>query len=581
VTPPAGRGGPRAAAALSRLERLVRSDPPRARRWGLPVLALLAGLLSGSASPGGVGLGAWAVMYVPFFLALDLLLRGGAPRRAVRTWATVFLLSWLVGLGHAVVNGPWVVNTAHVYGHLPLPLAHGVNLLGFGTLVGLEAFGFLAVPFLLGWGWPRWGFVLVVLWSTAFQTVTPRFFYWTYGQLMYPVPALVQIADVVGSGGLNLLMFPLHLLLFAGLRELYAPGSAGRRELAVSAAGVAVLFMAAAGYGMWRTEGLARATAAGREVNLAGIQPNFSLGYLASNPALSHSQRRSSLRGLMEDTVRALDALPAVPGAPTLVVWPESVFPVPYFREPNVRRVMEAWVRERGIHLVLTSLTETFERPGDRSTRKVFGSSIHVSPDGAPVEVYNKIALIPFGETIPFGEWFPAYRRALRAWIPQIAEFERGREFTVFHLSPEVRLAPMICFDAVRQPVAIGMRRNGANLGLVLANLAWFGRTNVSDLFAFFVRFRAIETRLPYLMLSQNGESVVIDAAGRAASPRLGQFETGALTLPVKVPKTFSFYAAHVNEVYATYLILLAALLAWRAFPLLRGRLAAARGERD
>ncbi len=307
---------------------------------------------------------------------------------------------------------------------------------------------------------------------------------------------------------------------------------------------------------------------------MAAIQPNFSLGYLASNPALSHSDRRNSLRGLMGDTRRALQALPGEPGAPRLVVWPESVFPHPYYRAPRVWKALQNWVRGRDVHLVLTTLTEDFAGSGAGGARRLFGSAIHLSPNGASPEIYNKIALIPFGETIPFGDWFPPYRRALRAWIPQISEFEPGREFTVFRVAPGVRVAPMICFDAFRQPVAVGMRRNGANLGLVLANLAWFGRTNIADLFEFFTRFRAVETRMPHLMLSQNGRSMLLDAAGRVASPRLGQFEQGALTLAVPVPETFSFYAAHLREVQATYLVLLGLLLAglaaraWRA----RGR---------
>ncbi len=554
---------------------------------GPAALALLAGLLAGAASPGGWGLGAWTVIYVPLFLALDLLPRGGAgprsPRLRLRPWLHALWLSWLSGVAHASITGGWVVNTAHVYGALPLPIAHGANLLGYGSLLGLEVFFFLSLPFLLGWRWPRWGFVLVVLWSVAFQTAAPRLFYWSYGQLMHPVQTLVQFADVAGSGGLNLLMISLHLLLFAALRELYAPGSASRRELAAATVAVALLFAGAAGYGVWRTAALARATEAGRPVNLAAIQPNFSLAHLASNPALSHSDRRKSLRALMSDTERALARLTlegsSVPGAPTVVVWPESVYPGPYFLRPQARAALENWVRERDVNLVLTSLTVRNEGTGAEAGRKVFGSAIHVSPEGGPPRVYDKIALIPFGETIPFGDWFPAYRRALKAWIPQISEFEQGDEHTVFEISPGVRLAPMICFDAAQEPVAMGMARNGANLGLVLANLAWFGRTNIGDLFEFFVRFRAIETRMPFLLLSQNGQSLYMDAAGRVASRRLGQFETGALVMPVRIPETFSFYGAHAAGVKTFYLVLLAALLAWRLLSARRGRVPMPRPE--
>ena len=191
----------------------------------------------------------------------------------------------------------------------------------------------------------------------------------------------------------------------------------------------------------------------------------------------------------------------------------------------------------------------------------MFGSSLHISPDGRPPENYRKITLIPFGESIPLAGVFPAFRDAIKAWIPRIAEFDAGREFTVFHVTPTLRLAPMICFDAIGDSVSRGMVANGANFGLVLANLAWFGRTNVSDMFEFFVRFRAIEARIPFLLLSQNGRSILFDAAGRPASRALGQFEEDALAIQTKVPDTSSFFIRHRSRVHGAYAVILLGLI--------------------
>ena len=528
----------------------------------MPLLAILSGLLGGAALPETLPF-AWVVVYAPLFLALDSLMRG-AGRAGRRIWAKGLLVCWLSGVASAAVMGGWIVNTAHVYGSLPLPLAHGVNLAGYGSLIGLEIFAFLGIPFLLGWKSPRWGFFLVIAWSTAFHAITPRFFFWTFGQMMYPVAPLVQVADVVGSAGLNLLLIPLHLVLFGWVRELITPGWVPRRELTAVSVLVAAAFAGAAAYGFFRISDLALAEKRGEPVQVVGVQPNFSLKHLASNPTLSPSDRERSLTALLADSEQGLTQLGGEPDLPTLMVWPESVYPAAYFRNRAMRELVEAWAARHALNLVLVSSTA---EPDGEGGRRVFGSSVHVSPDGGPPEIYNKMALIPFGETIPLGKWFPAYRKALKAWIPQIAEFDEGREFTVFSITEKIRVAPLICFDAATPRVASGMVRNGANLGLVMANLAWFGRTGISDLFEVFIRFRALETRIPFLMLSQNGRSVLLDATGERASERLGQFETGALSLRIRVPETTSFYAAHTGAVHGMFVLMLAALLALRWFP--------------
>lgn len=556
--------------AFERALALVRHLALVRGAWTIPGLAVAAGLLAGAAIPSGALPVGWVVVYVPLFLALDLLLRReAAGLRSLRLWGKALACCLVLGILQAALNGAWVVNTVHVFGALSLPMAHAVSLFGYGSLFGVEAFFFLALPFLLGWRWPRWGFFFVICWVVVLQSYTPRFFAWTYGALLHSMESLLQISDVFGLEGLNVLVISLHLLLFGWIRAAYAPEALGRRELVCASAGVALVFAGAFGYGVWRIGEVEQATAAGRPVNVVGVQPSFTLRRLASNPALTHSDRESSLGALVADTERglALLAAKAPPGdAPTLVVWPESVYPVPYFGAPRARQAVEDWVRSRGVHLLMTSLTSTRERGGRHG---VAGSALYIAPAGGPPEVYEKITLIPFGETIPLSGVFPPLRNALKAWIPRIAEFDAGEAFTVFNVSPALRVAPLICFDAIGNRVSRGMVRNGANLGVVMANLAWFGRTNVSEMFEYFVRYRAIEARVPFLLVSQNGRSVLFDAAGRRGSRRLGQYEVDALSLRIKVPDIPSFFVRNESWVHGAYALLLAGLL---AFGLIRRR---------
>ena len=542
-----------------------------ARRGSVLLLVALTGVLWALASPHWQFPLTWPLVFVPLLLALDRVLRK-APARGFGRWLRVLGCTWPAGILFATLTGEWVTNTAFVYGQLPWPLAFGVNALGYGTLHGLELFWLIGVPFTLAWPHPLRAAALTTLWATTFQLFLPRFLFWTYGQLMLPAIALVQFADVLGSGGLNLLYLPLQFLLYAVLRARMFPAEVDPRAMTRAAMALGLGFLAAHAYGSWRLSALDEPAlgAPVRSVMLVGIQPNFSLAALASNPALAHSDREASLDALLSDSTAALAGLNRDPALPVLVLWPESVYPVPYFYFPAERGRVEAWVREQGVNLVLaTTDMRLMGAPGQRIRREVFGAAVHVAPDGHARGVYHKIVLIPWGETIPLADVIPGYRELLLNWIPQISEFTAGKEHTVFQMaSPAeeknpIGVAPMICFDASVESVARGMAGNGARVGVVLANLAWFGRTSVADQFAWFARFRAIENRMPIVFLSQNGESLLLDPAGRETMPRLEQFTHGAFIARVNVPPDTRLYTRFGQWVNRGFLVALLGLLAW------------------
>jgi apolipoprotein N-acyltransferase len=544
---------------------------PWALRRLIAILVLSSGLLLGLSVPGHAVRFAWVAAYLPLFAALDLALRlpAGLGARLLKTLAC----TWPVGVMMALVTGGWVVNTSYVFGGLPLGVAWGVNALGYGTLLGLEIFAFLGIPYLLTRGRFVFSLIFISLWSAVFQLYTPRFLFWTFGEQMHPVPQLVQAADVLGAAGLNLWLVPLQLLLLGWVRRAYAPGPVPRRTLWIATAVLAAAFAAGYGYGQRRLETLAAPEPDARHVHLVGIQPNFSLKELASNPELSPSDRQTSLRTLVSDTNAALLKGGVVPGEPTVVVWPESVYPVPYFDAPQARVQVEAWAQTLGVHLLLATIeSEYVAGPDGRKEWRAFGAAVHIPPGGSPT-VYHKMNLIPFGETIPFADLVPAWGRALKAVVPRISQFAAGHDPVVFKIADGLVLAPLICFDVADYRPALGMAGRGATVGILMGNLAWFGRSTATQQFEGFARFRAVENRMPILVLSQNGESVLIDERGEPASPRVGLFEVGALSVDVAAGRG-SFYGRHGAWVNASYAAALAAAAAFGwGWPALRRRL--------
>ena len=282
------------------------------------------------------------------------------------------------------------------------------------------------------------------------------------------------------------------------------------------------------------------------------IQPNFSLQELASNPELAHSKRQQNLAGLLEDSLKALEQLPENTTTPKLLIWPESVYPDPFFKVAASREKVLSFAEANQTSILLATVDWVKTQTG----YKFHGVSVLIGVNGEVLGRYNKIFLIPFGETIPFSEWFPGIASWLRNNIANMSEFERGREYTVFSVPENIEFSAPICFDIFSPTVVRGMVRNGSNLVVNLSNLAWFGRTTASDNMVAVLRWRAIENRVPVVFASNNGKSVFIGADGENRSRQLGLFEEGSLTSTINIRPQFSFFREYAEWVWGGFMFL-------------------------
>ena len=292
-------------------------------------------------------------------------------------------------------------------------------------------------------------------------------------------------------------------------------------------------------------------------INVIAIQPNFSLQDLASNPELTHSKRQGNLESLLEDSKKYLSILSKQTDEPTLIVWPESVFPHPFFKVKEASQKVMRFAEENNISILFT----TVDWKNTMTGRKFHGVSVLVGSNGEVLGRYNKIFLIPFGEIIPFSNIFPETASWLRNNIANMSEFDPGQDYKVFSLSEKIRLSAPICFDVFSQEVVRGMSLNGANLVVNLSNLAWFGRTNASDNMVAVLRWRAIENRVPVIFASNNGESVFIGADGKNLSRQLGLFEEGALIAKLQLQSRFSFYRQYEEWIRVVFIFIFIVLI--------------------
>ena len=471
-----------------------------------------------------------------------------------------FGICWLSGGIAASIGGYWITNSTHVFGHVPWPAALIITAVGYGLEVGFQLFVYFGIPLLLIPKLNNWDLPLRLAFVLALDPWYPRLIHWNYGALTFSeFPWIEQLADIIGSSGLLLYSAGLTFLLIGWMR--WKSGKLSHKKILQASSLYLLLWIIGLSYGAWRTNNLETKFTEpnGKSSNLTVIviQPNFSLQDLASNPKLAHSKRQQNLESLLTDSRKALAELPQNTSTEQLLVWPESVFPDAFFKSNNSRLKVSAFAQEHQTNILFT--TVDWERT--HTGHKFFGVSVLVGKKGKVLGRYNKIFLIPFGEMIPFSDWFPGIAAWLRKNIANMSEFDRGTEYTVFPLEKNIQLSAPICFDIFNPAVMRGMVLNGSNLVLNLSNLAWFGRTAASDNMVAILRWRAIENRVPVVFASNNGESLFIAANGKNMSQQLGLFEEGTLNSTVQLQSQFSFYREYAEWVWAGFIFIFLLLL--------------------
>ncbi len=463
-----------------------------------------------------------------------------------------FCVCWLTGGIASLIGGNWITNSIHVFGHIPMIFALLITGAGYGLEVGLQLFVYFGLPLLCIRKLGSWDLPLRLSFVAAIDPWYPRLFHWNYGGLTFSqFPFIEQAADIIGSSGLLLYSAGLSFLLLGWWRlksdsKNFVQSEATRRFLKRATAAYISLCAAGLIYGAWRVQDLKTNVDLPKSdslINVIVIQPNFSLQNLASNPDLAHSKRQGNLESLLEDSEQALSKLSNQTAEPTLLVWPESVFPHPFFKVNEASSKVMHFAKEHNTSILFS----TVDWNNTESGIKYHGVSVLVGANGKVLGRYNKIFLIPFGEMIPFSNLFPGIASLLRHNIANMSEFEPGKEYSVFSLSENVKLSAPICFDVFSPNVVRGMSLNGANLIVNLSNLAWFGRTTASDNMAAVLRWRAIENRVPVVFASNNGESVIIGADGKNISRQLELFEKGALISKLQLQSRFSFFRQYVE----------------------------------
>ncbi len=477
---------------------------------------------------------AWVAL-VPALAALER-------ARSVRGALALGLVS---GLAFFFASIHWVSHAMTAFGGL----SAGFSLFALSLLV-LYMAAHWAGAFAMAWtlrrrlGWPLWAH-LPLVWA-AFEWLRNYLFtgfpWANLGYTQARHPRIAQLAAVLGVYAIAALV----VLVNAVLAEALTAWRERRRAPVRSLAGTAALLVAVVVFGHVHLARARARMAAAPSIRVAIVQPNV-------NQDVKNEARENAdyiLGRLVPYTVEADRA-----GA-DLVAWPEAAYPRYVPRGIETFDLPGSGIPRLGrAHALLGASTLEWLREDGSRRPRLTNTSFLVAPDLRVLGRYTKHHLVPFGEYVPLARFLPFIKHV----VPTLAPVSPGAELRVLSFSPvateasaspgapavsvgataaaaqdPIRLAPLICYDAIFPEIAGAFSREDPEPEILLnqTNDAWYGYSSGPYQFLAIVRMRAIETGKAIVRPAYAGVSAVIWPTGEVAP---GALEVGPVD-PERAP---------------------------------------------
>jgi apolipoprotein N-acyltransferase len=301
--------------------------------------------------------------------------------------------------------------------------------------------------------------------------------------------AVLQIAAVTGEYGVTFLVV-LASAAIAGLlvHRAWRPAAFAALVLALAHIGGAFALYA---------------EPSGPTVRIAVVQPNTQIGEQATQHGSIEVFHR------LERLTNAAAKL-----QPSLIAWPETAISGDVQANPLLAADLQSLTQAIGIPLVLgVSEVQKFTSrdAGGVARHRAYNSAYLVSPGEPLAPPYRKHLLLPFGEYVPL--------EGVLTWPAWIGGrgFDKapGTGLHLFTLPDGTPFATLICWESFFSNLSRESVEGGARLLVQLNNPAWLGRTAAGQQQNLSSVLRAVENRVPVVLASNTGPSIIIDRYGR------------------------------------------------------------------
>jgi apolipoprotein N-acyltransferase len=448
---------------------------------------------------------AW-LAFVPLFWALLAPPNLNHPRALLRGTLAAYVMGvlWFAG------NCYWIYQTMLYYGGLPPFISAGI-LIAYSLILGLyfAAFGLLVTVTARVFRSPHYGLLAAPFFWVALEVLSARFTKVPWDSLGYAQIdnfLLTNLAPYTGVYGLSFVLLAGNALIAWG-----ALASTLRRRSVILPVGLLLALLLQNGDHFAPPAAPVEDTAVLLQQNLNVNQDNSWPGpqypeNLRDFVRLSGRTCGPYLAGMPElNGYPVTPDCPVTPVAPGVILWPES--PAPFLdKDPRLLEALRGMATS--MHTPLIVGTSSLDPHGPRFD--MYNSALFVGADGIVAGRYDKIHLVPWGEYIPYKEFF-AFAKNL---TQQAGDMTHGWRRIVF-TSGGRTFGVFICYEEIFGDEIRLFAKAGAQVLVNISNDGWYGDTCAPWQTLSMSRMRAVENRRWLLRDTNTGLTTVIDPYGR------------------------------------------------------------------
>ncbi len=441
-------------------------------------LAILSAILLVLAFPGfELYLLAW-IAFVPLFFAFN---------REKNSLPASFILGWIFGLIFFFGSCWWLTYAPIRYANFPAPLAY---FLLFGACMAVALFP-AVFGFLFSITLKRFG-TYAILFAPVLWTAIEFCRFWLTGNnwnaVGYSQFSYATFIKPASIGGVLLISF---ICVF--VNAVYTIPLILRTKNSALFAVISQIILLLFIFGDFYSGIPAQSD---NKVNIVAVQPNVPMSGLSDE---QFEQLRKRHVELSEAAIKKINEQRTTNDELTTVIFPESPMNFMYERDEEFQKFVGDFARKNNVSVLFNAAEP------DEENRMFFNSAVMVNSEGRKIAQYDKIYLVPFGESVP---------APLQNFIPAlVGSFSYGKEYDLLPFG-DARGGVMICFESHFPNLSREFVRQGADVLIEMTNDGYLGNTPVLRQHLANAVFRAVETNRPVLRVTNVGITAYINEHG-------------------------------------------------------------------
>ncbi|MCC7430229.1 apolipoprotein N-acyltransferase [bacterium] len=425
--------------------------------------------------------------------------------------------------------------------------------------------GFVATLFLLYWFYLTVGFgaiaafpYLGIYWGAIFsfskiiREKLPKIRYYffpflwctvdalfDYGHLAFPwvrfgysmsyYPAIVQTADLIGINGITFWLLLVNVFIFEVLKN-YLEGTKLSQKFKLYSG----LLLFPVFYGFLRP------------LTLEKCDETIRVGILQTNVDPFEKWYENRYEQLTEILKSYKELAPKC----DVVITPETA--MPFYVRSN--ELVFGQIKEF-VNFYKTPFIVGAPDAPLKNSKEHYNSVLFIKPE--KTEVYNKVKLVPFGERMPFADYFPNLKN-IELGIGE-GHFSRGTEVKIFSVknfrNKEIKFSASICFESIFENFIAESVSKGSSFLINITNDAWFSTSHEQWQHSQVKIFRAIENRRSIVRVGNSGISMLVSPKGEVLyKSELGEKTNVVVEVPICTKENFTIFTKFGKYLNFAYL---------------------------